>query len=266
MFSIFLLYFAVGAVAGLAAGLFGVGGGVIIVPALIYAFSMQAMPVEILTHMAVGTSLAIICISSISSVLAHHKNDFVVWPVVKAMAPGLIIGVGLGVYTVVNIPGQTLQLIMGVFLSIIGLQMGFKLMPVSQRQLPNSIGLAGFGIFSGWVSALFGIGGGSLNVPFLSFFGLRMQQAVATSAACGMPIALAGAFGNTVAGWGHVQMPALSLGFIYLPAFAGIAIMTAPFAKVGAALAKKLSPVQLKRIFAVFLVIIGQVMFFKAYN
>ena len=105
MFSIFLLYFAVGAVAGLAAGLFGVGGGVIIVPALIYAFSMQAMPVEILTHMAVGTSLAIICISSISSVLAHHKNDFVVWPVVKAMAPGLIIGVGLGVYTVVNIPG-----------------------------------------------------------------------------------------------------------------------------------------------------------------
>lgn len=258
------LYLFVGAIAGIIAGLFGVGGGVIIVPALIYAFTQQGLPPEVLTHMAVGTSLAVICISSISSVRAHHKHGFVLWPVVKAMVPGLVIGVSLGVYTVVNIPGQTLQLCMGAFLTLVGLQMGFNLMPNSNKTLPLVVGLSGFGVFSGWVSALFGIGGGSLNVPFFSFFGTKMQQAVATSAACGMPIAFAGAMANTIAGLGNSAMPEYSLGYIYLPAFFGIAIMTAPFAKIGAQCAKYLSPQHLKRIFAVFLVIIGQSMIFKA--
>ncbi|NRB38175.1 MAG: sulfite exporter TauE/SafE family protein [Pseudomonadales bacterium] len=264
MLTVLALYLAVGAIAGLVAGLFGVGGGVIIVPALIYAFAMQGMPTLVLTHMAVGTSLAIICVTSISSVSSHHKNGFVLWPVVKSMAPGLVFGVMVGVYTVVNIPGPLLQLIMGCFLSLIAVQMGFNVMPKGERALPAKIGLTGFGFFSGWVSALFGIGGGSLNVPFLSFFSTPMQKAVATAAACGMPIAIAGAIGNIVAGWGDTATPDWSLGFIYLPAFIGIAAMAAPFAKLGATLAKKLKATTLKRIFAIFLVIIGQSMIFKS--
>lgn len=264
MLTVFALYLFVGAIAGLVAGLFGVGGGVIIVPALIYAFSLQSLSADVLTHMAVGTSLAIICVSSVSSVRTHHRNGFVIWPVVKSMAPGLIVGVIIGVYTVINIPGQTLQFIMGVFLSLIAIQMGFGLMPEGNRSLPSAMGLSSFGVFAGWVSALFGIGGGSLNVPFLSFFGLRMQQAVATSAACGMPIALAGALSNTVAGFGSSAVPEYSFGYIYLPAFIGVAVMTAPFAKLGATLAKNMQPRYLKRIFAIFLVMIGQTMMFKA--
>ena len=207
MLTILALYLAIGAVAGLVAGLFGVGGGVIIVPALIYAFAMQGLPEAILTHMAVGTSLAIICVTSISSVRTHHKNGFVLWPVVKVFAPGLVVGVIIGVYTVVNIPGHLLQLIMGCFLSVVAVQMGFNLMPKGQRSLPSTPAVLSFAAFSGWVSALFGIGGGSLNVPFLSYFSTPMQKSVATAAACGMPIAFAGAVMNTVVGWQQPGMP-----------------------------------------------------------
>ena len=258
------LYFVLGAFAGVIAGLFGVGGGVVIVPALVYAFAKQGVDAAILTHMAVGTSLAVICVTSVSSVRTHHKNGFVLWPVVKVMAPGSILGVMLGVYTVVQIPGVVLQLVIGSFLLLVSVQMGFQLMPAGERPLPSSAGLFSAGGFIGWVSAMFGIGGGSLTVPLLSFFGTRMQMAVATSAACGMPIAFAGAISNMVAGWGNGLTPAWSLGFVYLPAFFGIALMSAPFANVGAQLAKKLPAQVLKRLFAVFLVIIGSLMILRA--
>ena len=264
MLSIFAIYIAVGAIAGLVAGLFGVGGGVIIVPALIYAFALQGMPEQVLTHMAVGTSLAIICVSSVSSVRTHHKNAAVIWPIFKVMAPGLMLGVITGVYTVIQIKGLHLQLIMGCFLSLVAIQMGFNIMPKGERQLPGAVAVSLFSFVSGWVSALFGIGGGSLNVPFLSYFSTPMKKAVATAAACGMPIALAGAMTNTFAGWANPIMPTLSVGYIYLPAFLGVAVMAAPFAKLGANLAKKLPASVLKRIFAAFLVIIGQSMILKA--
>ena len=264
MLVVFALYLLVGALSGVVAGLFGVGGGVIIVPALVYVFSLQGFDSQILMHLAVGTSLAIICVSSVSSVRTHHRNGFVLWPWVKILSPGLVIGVVLGVYTVHNIPSTTLQIIMGVFLSIVSVQMGFQLMPVARKKEPNSQVLMAFSIFSGWVSALFGIGGGSLNVPMLSYAGCKMQQAVATAAACGMPIAFAGALSNLLADMQQHDLPELSFGYIYGPAFFGIALMSAPFAKLGAEWAKKMSAIMLKRTFAVFLVIIGQIMIFKS--
>ncbi len=257
MLSVIILYLFLGALAGFIAGLFGMGGGVIIVPTLVYAFTQQGMSIEILTHMAVGTSLAVICVSSVSSVFAHHKNDFVLWPVVRAMAPGLIVGVMLGVYTVIHIPGPTLQWIIGCYLVLVGIQMGFEIMPSGDRKLPGAGGLFLAGGLFGWISAMFGIGGGSLNVPFMSYYGLRMQNAVATAAACGMPIAFAGAISNAYAGMQMDGLPEGSLGYIYLPAFFGIAVMSVPFAKLGAKLAKKLPGLILKRLFAIFLAIIG---------
>lgn len=246
-----------GAVAGFIAGLFGVGGGVIIVPTLVYAYTQQGMSVAILTYMAVGTSLAVICVSSISSVITHHKNGFVCWRVFKRMAPGLILGAMLGVYTVIHIPGPTLQWIIGGYLLFVSLQMGFEIMPSGERQLPDTKGLFFAGSIVGWVSAMFGIGGGSLNVPFLSYYGMRMQNAVATAAACGMPIAMAGVVSNIVAGQQAQILPEWSLGYIYLPAFFGIAFFSMPFAKLGAKWAKKISGIILKRLFAIFLAIIG---------
>ena len=257
MLTTILLYFVLGACAGTIAGVFGVGGGVIIVPALIFMFSFLGMSPDILTHLAVGTSLAVICVSSVNSVISHHRNGFVLWDIVKWMSPGLMLGVVVGVYTIVNIPGQQLQFVIGSFLLLIAMQMGFQLMPASSRQLPVDARLLPAGGVIGWVSALFGIGGGSLTVPFLSYFGTQMQKAVATSAACGMPIAFVGAISNIIAGSDVAARPEMSLGFIYLPAFFGIALMSAPFAHVGAHLAKRLPAKQLKQSFALFVAMIG---------
>ena len=264
MSTIILLYLLVGILAGFLAGLFGLGGGVIVVPALVFAFTHQGMPVETLTHMAVGTSFAVICVSSVSSVRAHHKNGFVLWPVVGKMAPGLVLGVALGVFTVIHIPGQTLQWLIGAYLLLVALQMVTASASASERSLPDGKWLFSAGGVIGWVSALFGIGGGSLSVPFLSHFGARMQNAVATSAACGVPIAFAGAISNMVAGISRQGLPEWSLGYVYLPAFLGIALMSAPFAKLGAGLAKRLPSHLLKRLFALFLAIIGSSLILKA--
>lgn len=259
-----ILYLVLGAFSGLVAGLFGVGGGAVIVPVLIYAFTLQGLSPEVLTHMAVGTSLAVICLTSLSSIRTHHQNGFVVWPYVRLMAPALLLGVAAGVYTAVQIPGLVLQWIIGSFLCFIAVQMALNLMPEAQKAAPSQGALLAAGGVIGWVSALFGIGGGTLTVPFLSFYGTRMQQAVATSAACGFPIAVGGALTNIVTGWSVSVLPDGSLGYVYLPAFFGIALMSMPFARVGANLAKRLSAVMLKRFFAGFLMLVGSSMILKA--
>lgn len=265
MLTTVLLYLVLGAFSGLLAGLFGVGGGAIIVPVLIYAFSRQGMPPEVLSHMAVGTSLAVICLTSISSVRTHHRNGFVLWNSFKLMAPALIVGVLVGVYTVVQIPGWMLQWIIGSYLCLVALQMGFQLMPSAHMDTRLGAGrLTVAGGVIGWASAIFGIGGGSLTVPFLSYHGIRMQNAVATAAACGFPIAVAGALANIVAGWSVPDLPASTLGYVYLPAFLGIALMSLPFARLGANLAKNLPAAMLRRFFAVFLAIIGASLILRA--
>lgn len=261
---IIVLYLFLGAIAGTVAGLFGVGGGVVIVPALVFAFSAQGLSVEILTHMAVGTSLATIIVTSISSVRAHHKQGAVRWPIFWAMAPGICIGVWLGVQTIVQISGEMLQLAIGCFLIVIALQMGLGFKPSPHRELPGSPVLFTAGGSIGWVSALFGIGGGSLTVPWLTWCNVRMQQAIATSAACGLPIAIVGAASNVSAGWQHQALPDWSSGFIYWPAFFGIVLASAPFAKVGAKLAHRLPAEQLKRYFALFILIVGGVLVIRS--
>lgn len=258
-----LLYALLGVFAGLIAGLFGVGGGVVLVPALIFSFAKLGLASEYLTHMAVGTSLAIICVTSISSVKAHHDNGFVQWNIFKPLAPGLIVGAILGVYLIRFVQGDLLQLIIGIFLCLVSVQMGFSLMPEGRRALPNGAALSGFGSVIGVVSAIFGIGGGSLTVPLLSHYGVKMQHAVATSAACGVPIAIFATLANAVSAIGQTEEIPYAIGFIYLPAFVGVAVMSAPSAKVGAMLAKNLDARKLKRLFAVFLVIIGSLMISK---
>lgn len=257
---IILLYLLLGAIAGTVAGLFGVGGGVVIVPALIFAFSAQGLSPEVLTHMAVGTSLATIVLTSIGSAYAHHKKGAVPWPVFWAMAPGIALGVWLGVQTIVKFSGADLQLAIGCFLLLISLQMGFGLKPAPHRDLPGKPALFVVGGGIGWVSALFGIGGGSITVPWLNWCNMRMQQAVACSAACGLPIAIVGAASNIVAGWQHASLPAWSSGFVYWPAFFGIVLASTPFAVVGARLAHRLPADTLKRYFALFIFLVGSVM------
>ncbi|MFI8480261.1 sulfite exporter TauE/SafE family protein [Pseudomonas sp. NPDC078700] len=252
-----LLYLMLGAAAGVMAGLFGVGGGLIIVPVLVASFTAHGFAPEIMTHLAVGTSLATIIFTSIDSVREHHRLGAVRWPVFIWMALGILLGAALGALTASKIQGPLLQKIIGVFAISVALQMILGLKPKASHGVPGKPGLTVAGVVVGWASAIFGIGGGSLSVPFLMWRSVPMQQAVATSAACGLPIALAGAISFMWIGWNEPQLPQWSAGFVYLPALAGIAISSMFFARVGARLAHRLSPLVLKRLFALLLFCVG---------
>ena len=253
----FALYLLLGGFAGITAGLFGVGGGLLIVPVLVFSFTAQGIDPLILTHLAVGTSLATIVFTSLNSILAHHRQGAVRWAVVRWMTLGILIGAALGSLTAAAIQGPMLQKIIGVFAIVIAVQMGFSLQPKSSAGVPGKPVLTVAGIVIGWASAIFGIGGGSLTVPFLTWRSVPIQQAVATSAACGLPIAIAGALSFAVVGWQDAHLPEWSLGFVYLPALVGIAITSMYFARIGAQLAHRLSPLVLRRLFALLLLSVG---------
>jgi len=253
----FMLFLVLGAAAGLLAGLFGVGGGLIIVPVLVFAFTAQGFDVELLTHMAVGTSLASIIFTSLSSAYAHHKKGALNMSVVRPMAFGTIVGSALGAWTAEAISGPMLQKIIGVFALLMAVQIALDLRPKASGGLPGRNGLGAAGGVIGWAAAIFGIGGGSLSVPFLLWRGQTMQQAVAVSAACGLPIALSGAVSFATLGSKASGLPDWSLGYIYLPALLGIALLSVPFAKLGANLAHRLPQLLLKRLFALLLLCVG---------
>ncbi|WP_444923367.1 sulfite exporter TauE/SafE family protein [Microbulbifer sp. DLAB2-AF] len=257
-----LVYLLLGAVAGTAAGLLGIGGGLIIVPALVLIFSATGISPEVLTHMAVGTSLATIVITSISSVWAHNAKGAVDWHLFWIMTPGILVGSWLGGVTADLLPGAWLQLLIGVFAIIMAVRMGVSgLRAASQKEsddrLPGSLPLICSGGVIGWLAAIFGIGGGALIVPYLSHFAVKMQRAVGTSAAFGLPIAISGSLSFVVQGWGNKLLPHWSSGYIYWPAFLGIVLTSVLFAKFGANLAHRISARRLKLYFAILLCIIG---------
>ncbi|MFO6422525.1 sulfite exporter TauE/SafE family protein [Motilimonas sp. KMU-193] len=252
-----LIYPLLGAVAGLIAGLFGLGGGIIIVPVLIFAFGLLDMPTSILVHMAVGTSLATIIVTSSSSVLTHHKLKAINWPVVKQMTIGIIIGTWLGAAAADFVSGEQFKKLIGVFSLLVALQMGLNLKPKAARNLPNATGQTLAGTIIGALSSLFGIGGGSLSVPYFSYCSVPIANAIATSAALGLPIAIAGTLGHIYAGLDTPNLPSYSLGYVYLPAWLGIILTSALFAKLGAKLAHQLPPLLMKRLFALLLSLVA---------
>jgi uncharacterized membrane protein YfcA len=260
-----LIFAATGVAAGLLAGLFGVGGGLIMVPALALVLPGLGVGPEIVMQVAVGTSLAVISATSLSSMLAHHRQQGVRWDVLLRFAPGLAAGAVAGAFVAHALPGLVLQRIVGVGAILVALQM-FLARPEKGDAHDFKFGASPFwgwaGLLSaggviGLLSALIGIGGGSLTVPYLSWRGVPIRQAVGTAAACGVPIAWAGAAGFIVAGWSVAGRPELSLGYVVLPAFAAIAAASVATAPLGARLAHRLPPQVLKRAFAVLLFAIG---------
>ena len=255
----FIGYLLTGAVAGTLAGLFGVGGGLIIVPALVFAFTAQGMSAEVVTHLAVGTSLATIIPTAVSSTFSHHKNQAVFWPAFRLLVPGIVVGAWLGVAIAVQLSGSTLQFLIGTGAILIGCRLMFSKKEQEDRfvALPPPALMMSAGSLIGLVSAVFGIGGGTMTVPFLNRYGLPMKVAVGTSAAVGLPIAIMGAVANMVLGADVDALPALSTGLVYWPAFAGIVLMSVPFARVGAKLANRLPADILRRLFACLLFVVG---------
>ena len=246
-------YLVIGAFAGIIAGLLGVGGGIVVVPALVWVFAAQGFPQESIMHLALGTSLASIIFTSVSSSVAHHRRGAVDWAVVKSITPGILIGTFGGAFLAAKLSTGFLKGFFVVFLYYVSTQMLLNIKPKAHRQIPGTPGMFGAGFGIGAVSSLVGIGGGTLSVPFMLWCNVAMHTAVGTSAAIGFPIALAGTVGYIVNGLGTPNLPSLTLGYVSLPALVGIAgvsFLTAPY---GAKLAHKLPVATLKRCFALFI-------------
>jgi len=251
------LYLATGAFAGVLAGLLGVGGGLIIVPLLTFVFTAQQLPETYILHLALGTSLASIMFTSVSSLRAHHARGAVNWQVVKGLTFGILTGTFCGSWVAAQLSTGFLRIFFVVFLYYVALQMLLNIRPKPSRQVPGKAGLFGMGNLIGGVSSLVGIGGGSLSVPFLVWCNFSIHNAVGTSAAIGFPIAVAGALGYTLNGLAVADLPPGSLGFVYLPALIGIALASVCTAPFGARLAHSLPITRLKKAFALLLLVMG---------
>lgn len=251
------IYVLLGAVAGILAGLLGVGGGLVIVPVLAWAFVDAGFSTSVIMHLALGTSLATIMVTSISSAYSHHRYNAVLWPLVVKLAPGIVIGAWLGAAVADQLPSTLLQKIFGVFEILVALQIALNIKAAAHRALPGKVMTSVAGTVIGSVSAIVGIGGGTLTVPFLHWCNVNIRNAVGTSAACGFPVAVAGALGYIVAGWSNTLLPDGSSGYVYWPAFSAISITSLMFAPLGAKLAHTIPVPLLRRIFSVVLLVLG---------
>ena len=249
-------FLLIGLLAGYLAGFLGIGGGFVVVPALTWLMLKDSATAPFAIHMAVATSLATMLVTSLSSIVAHHRKKAVRWPLVRALAPGLVLGAVLGAFLADYLEGEMLVRVVGVFAILAGLQLVLARKPQGEKPLPGQPGVNMVGMVIGGISSLIGIGGGALTGPWQMWHGVRAQNAVATSAACGYPIAVAGTFAFIFLGAG-AELPDGALGYIHLPAFAGIAATSALAAPLGAATVHRLPPALVKRLFGVFLLLVG---------
>ncbi|HFD78991.1 MAG TPA: sulfite exporter TauE/SafE family protein [Gammaproteobacteria bacterium] len=250
-------YALTGLFAGLLAGLLGVGGGLIIVPVFVALFSLQGFSPDHLVQLALGSSLASIVFTSLSSTWAHQRRAAVDWVLVVQLSLGLLAGAWTGGQLAKWLGGSLLSLLFGVFELAVAVQMFAGRPPSPHRRRPGGARNALAGVVIGILSALLGIGGGTLTVPWLVWHGVGMRTAVATSAACGLPIALSGALGFVLAGRQESGLPAGSTGYLYWPAVAAVSAASVVGAPLGARLAHWLDPLRLKRLFAGFIALLG---------
>lgn len=252
-----LILIVVGAFAGTFAGLLGIGGGIIIVPVLAIVFENQGVNIDVLMHLAIGTSLATIVITSLSSIRAHQQHQAIHWDVFKRITPGIVVGGFVGALIAKIMPGSDLRLVFGIFMLFVAAQMIFGNASKPHRQLPKTFGMFIAGSVIGTLSSLMGVGGGSMSVPFLTWCNMAIRNAVATSSAIGLPIAIAGVAGFIFTGWGIEHRPALSMGFVNVPAFFSIIVASTLFAPVGARITHRISPKRLKLFFGYFLLLLS---------
>lgn len=254
-----LIFAATGAFAGLLAGLFGVGGGLIMVPILALLLPHLGVPMAVTMQVAIGTSLAVISFTSLSSAAAHQRRGGVDGPVLLRLAPGLLLGAWIGAEVADQLSGALLRNIVGTGALLVAAQMAVGRQPAARDDAPRpgTPELLGAGTVIGAAAALIGIGGGSLSVPYLTLRGLTIHRAVGTAAAAGIPIAWGGAIGFIWNGWSVPGIPSPALGYVLLPALVGIGLFSIATAPLGARLAHAARPETLKRAFALLLLVIG---------
>lgn len=258
----FLALLLAGAGAGFAGGLFGIGGGFVVVPALVLILPLLGALPDQLTHVAVGTSLATIIFTSLRSVLSHAKRGAVDTGVLKSWAPWVVIGTVLGAWVADLVSSATLALIFGV--SVLGFAVHFLSPSMQDRQLaqtmPGGVVRAGLAGGLGLLSSLLGIGGGTITTMTMTLCGTSIHRAIGTASGMGAIIAVPASIGFVVIGMDKTGLPWGSLGYVNLPAALAVIITSVMFAPLGVALAHRLSPALLRRVFGIYLIFVGVTM------
>lgn len=244
----------IGILAGFLAGYLGIGGGLVMVPALSWLFARNPETAPLAVHMAVATSLATMLVTSLSSILAHHGRDAILWAVVRRMAPGLLLGAVIGAALADRLSTRHLAMVFGGFALLAGTQLILDRRREVNKALPGPLGTSATAVLIGTISSMVGVGGGSMTAPWLMWHGVRAQAAVATAAACGYPVALAGSVSFALLGDGA---GAGSLGYVHLPAFAGIAVFSMLTAPLGAAAVHRSPPALVRRLFGAMLLAVA---------
>lgn len=248
-----LAFLGIGAMVGFFAGLLGIGGGIVMVPMLVFVFAAQGFSPEHLMHLGLGTAMATIVFTSISSVRAHHVRGSVDWRVARAMAPGMLAG-ALGASLAAGlIPTRPLALTFTALVFYAGTQTLVTASPKRSRALPGPVGVFAAGAVIGGISSLLAAGGAFLSIPFLTWCSVPLRRAIGTAAANGFPIAVAGTLGYTLQGLRVQNLPEGSLGYVYLPALVFVVAAGVITAPIGARVAHALPVARLRIIFALML-------------
>lgn len=260
-------YIGLGLFTGFAAGLLGIGGGLIIAPILtsIYAAQGNFPPHEVL-HVALGTAMASIVFTSASSLRAHHQHQAVIWSIWARMTPGIVLGTLVSTYFAAQVSARVLAIIFTGFTVYVALQLTLNFTPKASAKPPETVGMLTAGAIIGAISALVSVGGAALTVPFLARCNVRLQHAIGTSAAIGFPVAVGGTLGYIFNGWSHPELPPWSLGFVYLPTLAWMIPASTLAAPYGARLTHRLPIETLRRAFACLIVIVAARMLWRLFS
>lgn len=251
-----------GAISGFLAGLLGIGGGMILVPFMILVFNHLDFNQAVIVHMAIASGMATILFTTSSAIWAHHKHGSIDWKLVASMSPGMIFGSLVGGSELFEaIKTSWLSLFFAIFIVYTSIQMLLNKKPKGERELPGFMGLFAFGTFAGALASLVGAGGAFITIPFMLWCNVKPHTAMASSSGLGLPVAASATLGYMYGSWGNPNLPAGSLGFVYLPAVACIVVISVFTAPLGAKMARKLNVAQLKRVFGVLLFFLAAFMF-----
>ena len=259
--TMFLALISLGALVGVAAGLLGIGGGGIMVPVFTALFMAKGVPDSQVVHLAQGTSMASIIATSFSSLRSHHARQGVYWLFVRTMAPGILVGTFLGALMTAWFNTLFLAGFFSLFMLYVAIQMLRGISPAADKTVPGMLPRLAAGAGIGMISALVSIGGGSLSVPYLVGHGIEIKRAIGTSAAIGLPIALAGTLGYVLSGWEYGDASALTFGYVYLPAVLCVSLVSFLTAPLGVSFAYRLPVGILKKIFGLLLFSLSVKMF-----
>lgn len=256
-------YLLLGTIAGFLAGLFGVGGGLVLVPVLLLMFDAQHFSSGYTMHLALGTAMATIVFTSLASMRKHNQHGAVNWQVVRSITPGILLGTAIGAATASAVPTKGLGVFFALFVYFAAAQILIDKRPHPSHQLPGMTGMTLTGIFTGWISSLVSIGGGTIVVPFLIWCNVSIRHAIGTASAIGFPIAVGGTLGYIAVGSHIDTLPEPHLGYVYLPALLWVALASMLTAPLGAKAAHRMKVELLRKLFAVLLIALATKLLLK---